>query len=181
MGYTSRPGRTLLRPPLLRARPPSLSSSLLTPLLLPPPSPALPQAKAASPSSSSSSSSLLLLHPPPPPPPPSSLLLLARDEQINHSKSFKLFTLLVRPVVDDAVTPGGHLDVAAQVDPFESKGLKPGFHLIGARVETTWVPGAFQVWVRGSQRAPGAHLDHLHLLLDKVDALQRVVAVQVTS
>jgi hypothetical protein len=24
--------------------------------------------------------------------------------------------------------------------------LKPGFHLIGARVETTWVPGAFQLW-----------------------------------
>jgi hypothetical protein len=32
--------------------------------------------------------------------------------------------------------------------------LKPGFHLVGARVETTWVPGAFQLWVRGSQRAP---------------------------
>jgi hypothetical protein len=39
---------------------------------------------------------------------------------------------------------------------FESKGcLKPVSHLIGARVETTWVPGAFQLWVRGSQRAPG--------------------------
>jgi hypothetical protein len=46
-----------------------------------------------------------------------------------------------------------HLAVAVQVafDP-ESKGLKPGFHLIGARVETTWVPGAFQLRVRGSQR-----------------------------
>jgi hypothetical protein len=32
--------------------------------------------------------------------------------------------------------------------------LKLVFHLIDARVETTWVPGAFQVWVRGSQRAP---------------------------
>jgi hypothetical protein len=28
--------------------------------------------------------------------------------------------------------------------------------LIGSRVKTTWVPGAFQLWVRGSQRAPGA-------------------------
>jgi hypothetical protein len=33
--------------------------------------------------------------------------------------------------------------------------LKPVFHLIGARVETTWVPGAFQLWVRRRQRAPG--------------------------
>jgi hypothetical protein len=32
--------------------------------------------------------------------------------------------------------------------------LKPVFHLIGSRVETTWVPGAFQLWVGGSQRAP---------------------------
>jgi hypothetical protein len=46
-----------------------------------------------------------------------------------------------------------------QVDPFERQILKPVFHLIGARVEieTTWVPGAFQLWVRGSQRAPGPH------------------------
>jgi hypothetical protein len=27
--------------------------------------------------------------------------------------------------------------------------LKPVFPLMGARVETTWVPGAFQLWVRG--------------------------------
>jgi hypothetical protein len=27
--------------------------------------------------------------------------------------------------------------------------------LTGARVETSWVPGAFQLWVGGSQRAPG--------------------------
>jgi hypothetical protein len=33
--------------------------------------------------------------------------------------------------------------------------LKPGFHLIDARVEITWVPGAFQLRVGGSQRAPG--------------------------
>jgi hypothetical protein len=26
--------------------------------------------------------------------------------------------------------------------------------LVGSRVETTWVPGVFQLWVRGSQRAP---------------------------
>jgi hypothetical protein len=32
---------------------------------------------------------------------------------------------------------GGVLDVAAQVDPFERKPLKPVFHLVGARVETT--------------------------------------------
>ena len=31
--------------------------------------------------------------------------------------------------------------------------MKPGFHFIGARVETTWVPGVFQLWVRESQRA----------------------------
>jgi hypothetical protein len=43
--------------------------------------------------------------------------------------------------------------VAAQVDPFERHILKPGFHVLGARVETTWEPGAFQLWVRGSQRA----------------------------
>jgi hypothetical protein len=43
--------------------------------------------------------------------------------------------------------------VAAQVV-YERHILKPFFHLIGARVETTWVPGAFQLWGRGSQRAP---------------------------
>jgi hypothetical protein len=42
--------------------------------------------------------------------------------------------------------------------------LKPGFHLIGARVETTWVPGAFQLCVRGSQRAP-PHLVVAHPVL----------------
>jgi hypothetical protein len=36
---------------------------------------------------------------------------------------------------------------------FERHILKPDFHLTGARVETTWVPGAFQLWDRGSQRA----------------------------
>jgi hypothetical protein len=44
-------------------------------------------------------------------------------------------------------------DAAAQVE-FGRKGLKPVYHVIGARVETTWVPGAFQLRVRGSQRAP---------------------------
>jgi hypothetical protein len=47
--------------------------------------------------------------------------------------------------------------VAVQVA-FERQTLKPFFHFIGSRVETTWVRGAFQlrdsVWVRGSQRAP---------------------------
>ena len=37
---------------------------------------------------------------------------------------------------------------------FERHILKPVFNLIDAGVETTWVPGAFQLWVRGSQRAP---------------------------
>jgi hypothetical protein len=46
------------------------------------------------------------------------------------------------------------LGVAVQVDPFERHIVNPVFHLVGARVETTWVPGAFQLWVRGSQRAP---------------------------
>jgi hypothetical protein len=49
--------------------------------------------------------------------------------------------------------------VAVQVA-FERQTLKPVFHLIGARVETTWVPGAFQLWVRGSQRAPPDHVPH---------------------
>jgi hypothetical protein len=31
---------------------------------------------------------------------------------------------------------GRHRGVAAQLDPFESKGLKPVFHFIGSRVET---------------------------------------------
>jgi hypothetical protein len=42
---------------------------------------------------------------------------------------------------------GNKLNLKAQT-------LKLGFHLIGARVETAWVPGAFQLWVRGGQRAP---------------------------
>jgi hypothetical protein len=45
-----------------------------------------------------------------------------------------------------------HRAVAAHVA-FERHVLKPGFHLIGARVETTWVPGAFQLWVRGGVNA----------------------------
>jgi hypothetical protein len=55
--------------------------------------------------------------------------------------------------------------VAVQVA-FERQTLKPVFHFIGAWVETTWVPGAFQLWVRGSQRAPphrGA-LNEVHLV-----------------
>jgi hypothetical protein len=52
---------------------------------------------------------------------------------------------------------------------FERHILKPVFHLIRARVETTWVPGAFQLWVRGSQRAPGPH----HGLLHGGEVLQR--------
>jgi hypothetical protein len=47
-------------------------------------------------------------------------------------------------------------DVAVHVA-FESKGLKPGFRLTGARVETTWVPGAFQLWVRRSQPVKPHH------------------------
>jgi hypothetical protein len=35
--------------------------------------------------------------------------------------------------------------VAVQVA-FERQALKPVFHVIGARVEQTWVPGAFQLW-----------------------------------
>ena len=46
------------------------------------------------------------------------------------------------------------LSVAAQVA-FESNILKPGSHSIDARIETTWEPSAFQLWVGGSQRAPG--------------------------
>jgi hypothetical protein len=45
--------------------------------------------------------------------------------------------------------------VAAHVA-FERHILKPVFHLIGARVETTWVPGAFQLWAamgQGESRA----------------------------
>jgi hypothetical protein len=45
------------------------------------------------------------------------------------------------------------LSAAVQVA-FERQTLKPGYHLMGSRVETTWVPGTFQLWVRGSQRAP---------------------------
>jgi hypothetical protein len=54
----------------------------------------------------------------------------------------------------------GHLHhgVAVQVDPFESKGLKPGFHVIGSRVETrrlsTLKPGFPLSKVRGLK--PGA-------------------------
>jgi hypothetical protein len=40
---------------------------------------------------------------------------------------------------------GSRHGVEVQVDPFERQTLKAGFHLIGARVETTWVPGAFQL------------------------------------
>jgi hypothetical protein len=40
------------------------------------------------------------------------------------------------------------LDVAAQVDPFESKGLKSGLHLIGSMVGS---PGAFKLWVNWIQ------------------------------
>jgi hypothetical protein len=47
----------------------------------------------------------------------------------------------------------------------EGQILKPVFHLIGSRVETTWVPGAFQLWVRGSQHA----LPHLLLRAGAVD------------
>jgi hypothetical protein len=47
------------------------------------------------------------------------------------------------------------LGVAVQRLHFERRILRPGvFRLIGARVEITWVPSAFQLWVRGSQRAP---------------------------
>jgi hypothetical protein len=72
----------------------------------------------------------------------------------------------------------GILDVAVHVA-FERHILKPVFHSIGARVETTWVPGAFQLWVRGSQRAPprldsllecGAVLE-LHVVFDADQAL----------
>ena len=51
--------------------------------------------------------------------------------------------------------------------------MKPGFHLIDARVETTWVPGAFQLWVRGSKRA------RPHLVHPLVAVGVRGVAVQV--
>jgi hypothetical protein len=44
--------------------------------------------------------------------------------------------------------------VAVQAVYLKGKFWNRFFHLIGARVETTWVPGAFQLWVRGSQRAP---------------------------
>jgi hypothetical protein len=59
------------------------------------------------------------------------------------------------------------LGVAVQVAAFERHILNPVFHLIDARVETNWVPGPFQVWVRGSQRVRGPHLGHdcvLHAL-----------------
>jgi hypothetical protein len=55
-----------------------------------------------------------------------------------------------------------HRAVAAHVA-FERHVLKPGFHLIGARVETTWVPGAFQLRAamgrRESTRAGGGTVD----------------------
>jgi hypothetical protein len=41
--------------------------------------------------------------------------------------------------------------VAAQVVYLKGTILKPGFHLIGSRVETTWVPGAFQLWAAMGQ------------------------------
>jgi hypothetical protein len=59
--------------------------------------------------------------------------------------------------------------------------LKLGFHFIGSRVGS---PGAFQLWVRGSQRAPGPPpLDVvLHRGAGAVHVpvrLARVVALQV--
>jgi hypothetical protein len=52
--------------------------------------------------------------------------------------------------------------------------LKPGYDLMGARVETTWVPGAFQLWVRGSQRAP----PHLVPVVDGREVQQRVFVLR---
>jgi hypothetical protein len=57
--------------------------------------------------------------------------------------------------------------VAVQVA-FERQTLKPVFHLIGARVETTWVPGAFQLWVRGSQQLVQPHSGGERARLDGV-------------
>jgi hypothetical protein len=47
----------------------------------------------------------------------------------------------------------GAPDVAVQVE-FERHVLKPGFHLIGARVETTWVPGALSAVGQGESTCP---------------------------
>ena len=60
--------------------------------------------------------------------------------------------------------------------------MKLGFHLIGARFETTWVPGAFQLWVRGSQRALphlGGEREHVAVVLREGKLLPRRVAAQV--
>jgi hypothetical protein len=49
---------------------------------------------------------------------------------------------------------------------FERQNFETGFfQVIGARVETTWVPGAFQLWVRGSQRAPPRRMNCIVALL----------------
>jgi hypothetical protein len=63
--------------------------------------------------------------------------------------------------------------VAVQIE-FERQILKAVFHLIGAWVETTWVPGAFQLWVRGSQRALA------HRLLVEMSSRRRAVSSRST-
>jgi hypothetical protein len=85
-------------------------------------------------------------------------LLLEADALDRASRvglQIRVFALAQEP--HQRLHPAAHqnrVHVVAVQAAFESKGLKPGFHVIDARVETTWVPGAFQLWVRGSQRAP---------------------------
>ena len=86
----------------------------------------------------------------------------------------------------------GH-GVAAQAE-FEKANFETGFSLDRrGGLKPLWVPGAFQVWVRGSQRAPGgSHHGGLDLLVrvvvprgdagrgrGRVDVVHRGVTVQV--
>jgi hypothetical protein len=71
------------------------------------------------------------------------------------NKPHRVVELLLRHFLDATQqVPQGALHhrqgVAVQAA-FERHVLKPDFQLLGVRVETTWVPGAFQRWVRGSQ------------------------------
>jgi hypothetical protein len=67
----------------------------------------------------------------------------SRSSRRRHLPVLRALLLRLRLLLGVAVQVGNY---------FLRQSLKPVFHLIGARVETTWVPGAFQLWVRGSQQ-----------------------------
>jgi hypothetical protein len=83
-----------------------------------------------------------------------------RAAVLHAREGVRLGTLELHDVAQRAVDAHLHEEavrrVAVHVDPFEKQTLKPFFHVIGARVEITWGPGAFKLLGQGESTCTGS-------------------------